>query len=283
MVVIIVVATIVFGTMLWSQSTIGEIFSLKEDDGIKKAVIIDQLHDYMPNQSFHEEATKYLGNAGYAVDVFKSEDITVDFYKKLPSMGYDFIVIRSHALIGRAAEDPVMLLTNEKSTNDKYIYEQLFGIIDITLLHVRDTIHLSIGDLQETNEVVYSLRNSSQGSDWKVSDGHEPYFAIGPKAVKEMMVGQFPGSTIILGGCNTLSNTLMAEAFLKKGASEIIGWDGLVYSSDNDRVMLAVLVETLENKMYLDKAVDVVMENFTPVSGFPAILQYYSQKTNIET
>ncbi len=282
MVVITVIATIVFGTMLWSQPTIGEIFSLNEDDGIKKAVIIDQLHDYIPNQSFQEKATKYLGNAGYAVDVFKSEDITVDFYKKLPSMGYDFIVIRSHALIGRAAEDPVILLTNEKYTTDKYIYEQLFGIIDIPLLNVRDTIHYSIEDLQETNKFVYTRHISSQGLDWKVSDDHETYFGIGPKAVEEMMVGQFPGSTIILGGCNTLSNTLMAEAFLKKGASEIIGWDGSVYSSDNDRVMLAVLVETLKNNMYLDEAVDVVMENFTPVPGFPANLQYYSQKTNIE-
>ena len=96
------------------------------------------------------------------------------------------------------------------------------------------------------------------------------------------MVGQFPGSTIILGGCNTLSNTLMAEAFLKKGASEIIGWDGLVLASDNDRAMLAVLKETLENKMHLDKAVDAVMENFTQVPGYSANLQYYSQKTNIE-
>jgi len=52
---------------------------------IKKAVIIDQLYQDFPNESFQQNATKLLTDGGYEVDLFTTADITIDFYKELPS------------------------------------------------------------------------------------------------------------------------------------------------------------------------------------------------------
>ena len=65
---------------------------------IRKAVIIDQLHNDISNPVYHNKATSLLTDAGYEVDVYTTDDITVDFYKELPSMNYEFILIRSHSL-----------------------------------------------------------------------------------------------------------------------------------------------------------------------------------------
>jgi len=67
-------------------------------DEIPKAAIIDQLHNDKPNKNYQQNVTKYLETAGYEVDLYTTDDITVDFYKKLPSLNYEFIVIRTHSL-----------------------------------------------------------------------------------------------------------------------------------------------------------------------------------------
>ena len=68
------------------------------DNGIKKAVIIYQLHDDIPNETFVQLATNYLEGAGYKVDYYSTNDITVDFYKELPKLNYQYIVVRSHGV-----------------------------------------------------------------------------------------------------------------------------------------------------------------------------------------
>ncbi len=99
------------------------------------AAIIDQIHDSIPNKSFQQKALEYLENAGYDVDVYTTEDITVDFYKKLPSMNYKFIYIRTHSLEEVAkSQNSTFLFTGEKYKVNKYIQEQLFNQVGTGVL-----------------------------------------------------------------------------------------------------------------------------------------------------
>jgi len=66
--------------------------------GAPRAVIIDQLYYEIPSEFFHQEATDYLIAAGYEVDIFTTEDVTVDFYKNLPSIKIRNIITLSNSI-----------------------------------------------------------------------------------------------------------------------------------------------------------------------------------------
>src|SRR3989441_12889743 len=53
------------------------------------------------------------------------------------------------------------------------------------------------------------------------------YFSIQPGLITAMK-GTLPGSLVLLMGCNTLSRPELAQAFLQKGSSMVVGWTGLV-------------------------------------------------------
>lgn len=221
---------------------------------IAKAVIIDQLHDDLPSQFFQNQATEFLTSAGFEVDLFTTQDITVDFYKELPSKNYDFIVIRSHSVASGTTEESASIFTGEIYTESKYIQEQLSGQIGRAVPFIQS----------EVDEVGFaSLTNKT-------------YFVVGSKLVDELMVDSFSGSIIILGGCDTASGKLLASSLLRRGASEVVGWDGLVGSHDNDRGMLALLEMILIDDVSTSMAVEKVMENFTPRSDYSPTLKYYS-------
>jgi len=283
--VIPLITGLIFASVFFLQESEANYSVSDYDDGILKAAIIDQLDTEIPSHDFQDRANDYFVKAGYEVDLYTTEEITVDFYKKLPSMGYDYIVIRSHALTGRTGEDSPKLYTSEKYTTDKYVNEQLFGIIDGAYLNPRTDIHatVDVSDLEETGQVVFSMRNSSQANNWGARVTTDEYFVIGAKAVDELMVGKFPGSTIILGGCDTASSSILADSLLKKGASEVVGWNENIGSLQNDMTMLKILRETLENKMELSEAVESIAQNYhANQTGNSLNLVYYSDKSDEE-
>ena len=120
-------------------------------DGPPKALIIDQLYSEMPNDNFHKTATEYFQGAGYEVDIVTTENITVNFFKNLPSMNYNFVVIRTHGADNEEGNE-VVLFTGEKYTEQKYIQEQLFG-------QVRKATPLL--------EVAYNIESTGK-SDWVI-------------------------------------------------------------------------------------------------------------------
>jgi hypothetical protein len=89
------------------------------------------------------------------------------------------------------------------------------------------------------------------------------------------MVGKFPGSIIVIGGCNTLENTSLADSLVKRGASSILGWDKLVESGHNDRVILETLRSMLVDKADAKEAVQSAMQIFGPDPQYSAELDYY--------
>ncbi len=227
---------------------------------IKKAAIIDQLDRDLPNPTYQNRTTSYFIQAGYDVDLYTTEDITVDFYKELPSMDYDFIVFRSHSLAIYGKNPSEWLFSGEKYSNKVHISETLSGQLSPGVPYV----------VTEDQTITYSEALS------------ERHFMIGPKFIDESMVGQFPGSVIILGGCETMPHELLAEALVKRGASSVIGWNELINSSKNDRVMTSLLEEILVNGLEIDQAIDLVMEDYKKDKKSGLKLKHFSSGSDVE-
>lgn len=239
-------------------------------EGPPKAVIIDQLHADAPNPNFHEKVKGYMEDAGYAVDIYTTESINVDFYKKLPSMGYSFIVIRSHSAMHSAIDSiqgstpTIGIFTGEKYDESKYTFEQLMGWV----LKSR-TLQLEFSARASEGPTTMSLTR----------DESNVYFSIGPKFVDEFMVGTFPDSLIIIGGCNTLENTSIADSLLRRGASGIVGWDNALLSYHNDKVLIETIRSILVDKADIKDAVQHAMEVHGLDPQYSARLHYYSGNT----
>jgi hypothetical protein len=209
------------------------------DSNTPRAAILDQLQSEIPNESFHKKVTEYLQGAGYQVDYYPTEEITVGLYKQLPSLDYDFIVIRSHSLGDGAVEPSASLFTGEKYTDHKYIKEQFLG-------YVGRGIPILNQELSHTGGIQAHRNNT--------------YFVVGSKMVDELMVGNFKNTTIVLAGCETMEKSRLADSFLNKGASNVIGWNGLVDARNNDGIVLEVLKRTLVDGYEINQSVDSVME-----------------------
>jgi len=219
----------------------------------QKAAIIDQLDDLIPNKYFQQKAVIHLENAGYDVDVYSTKDITIDFYKNLPSMNYKFIYIRTHSLEVAELDNSTFLFTGEKYNVDNYITEQLFG-------QVRQALPLND---QLPDEMI---QNATMVA-------NETYFTIGSKFVDEQMVGKFPQSVIIVGGCESIRHLDLAKSLISRGATTIVGWDRTINSMENDTVMLALLEKVLVNKIGFYDAVPSVMDEFGSDLEYSSILQ----------
>ncbi len=217
------------------------------------AAIIDQLDDLVPNKAFQQKALEYLENAGYEVDVYTTEDITVDFYKKLPSMNYKFIYIRTHSVEAKVLQNSTLLFTGEKYDINKHILEQL-----------SEQVHRALPLTEQmTSEMI---QNSTMLTD-------KMYFTIGSKLIDELMIGEFPQSVIIIGGCESTRNHDLAKSLIFRGAAAVIGWDRSVNYLENDEAMLALLEENLVNKKGFFDAVHSVNEEFGSNLQFSSKLQ----------
>ena len=272
----IVAFSILITFALQESFTENEVYS---SNGVPRAAILDQLNDDIPNKAFQEKATAYLEEAGYEVEIFTTKQLTVDFFKTLPKMNYEFIVVRSHA-IGSDGPDyfekePVSIFTGEKYADDKYIQEQLLGQLGKGAPYLSSAVEVSV-DLSDLGESNSSEGNAAE-STWSLLDTTNPYFLVGSKYVDELMEGRFPNSVIVLAGCSTVSNPSLAKSFIDRGASLVLGWDRLVGSDRNDRVTLAFLENVLINDMEVDEAVQHANKKFDLDSESDPTFAYYDK------
>ncbi|TET88142.1 MAG: hypothetical protein E3J34_00925, partial [Dehalococcoidia bacterium] len=50
-----------------------------------------------PNQAFIDKMTQVLEAYGFKVDTYQGDEVTVDFYRQLPTYGYNLIIFRAHS------------------------------------------------------------------------------------------------------------------------------------------------------------------------------------------
>ena len=189
------------------------------------AAIVDQLTIEVPvNQEFNSTISSLLNASGFDVRYYPGTDVTVDFYKSLPSKGSRIIILRAHSAV-RNNTDFVDLFTSELYSESK-----------------RD---------------FYSAKYGNQLSRARfLIDPYNDYFAIGPTFIESSMQGTFSDSIIILMGCESLNKTTMAEALVNKGAKVVLGWTDWILLDDTDNSTVQLLRYLLaKNPFTLQSAV----------------------------
>jgi len=252
---IIVITSIVISLGIITSSFVFENWNQYSSQSIKKAAILDQLYEDFPNEAFQNKATEYLEAAGYQVELYTTDEITVDFYKELPSLNYEFIVLRTHGGPGEGGS--TTLTTGEKFRENVHLKEILNEQIGASIPIIR------MAEIEGQPKEV--IRENS-------------YFDINSKLVDNAMEGQFSDTVLVIGGCSALNSTMLAESFVSRGVSSVVGWNGLVGDKDNDRITLEFLKEVLVNKIEIDDAVGLVMNNYRNSIEKDSTLLHYSTK-----
>jgi hypothetical protein len=231
-VVIFVFVVLLLSLIFYSFLRPSNVGQLPENLGTHRAAILDQLSLYLPNQAFIENSTSILENAGFDVDYYPGNEITVDFFRRLPSLGYKLIIMRVHSGLmfkENKITKNVTFFTSETYSTSKYVLEQL-----------RDEVVPAIVAFTPT-----------------FMENQPVYFAVAPEFVKSSMEGRFENTVIIMMGCNGLSYTPMAGALIQRGALVYIGWNlpvSIDYVDNATRHLLNGLIS--EKKTILDAVVD---------------------------
>lgn len=196
------------------------------------ALILDQLASTNPNHTFVDKVTNVLNNSGYYVDYVSGGDLDVNYYKQLPRLGYDILILRTHSTAThiQGQGDDVFLFTNEKYKNSKHFEDQSKGLL---------------------TRVIYD------GDDPTIIENS--YFGIRAQLI-EQVKGDFNGAVVFQMGCKGLANSSMSDVFLKKGASAYVGWDSFVGADRTDSATVYALESWLEEGLDISKAVQDAME-----------------------
>lgn len=205
------------------------------------AAIVDHLSLTQPNPAFAETATDLLEEAGYTVDYYPGEEVTVDFWRNLPTHGYGLLILRVHS--GLARDD-------DKPTD----YVSLF-----TAEPFSDTKHYEDAEAERLARARYY-------------EGGSEYFAIVPDFIESSMAGTFDGTTIIVMGCDGLATSAAAEAFVHRGAEAVVGWDGPVSAEHTDAATERLLQHLLLDELTIPEAVAQTMAELGPDPLYGATL-----------
>jgi hypothetical protein len=206
-----------------------------------KAAIIDQTGFSFPTPEFLEQAQAYLEEAGYTVDRHPPEAVTVSFLASLPDQGYSLILFQTHA------SSQVLLPDDEKET-DRYAPGPF--LFTTELYEQQRHLRLQLDDQVRASKLFY--------------EDSPVLFAVGPRFVRRSMKGYFPDTVIIIGGCQSLTVPDLAEAFLERGASVVIGWDDMVNLPHNNEALLQLLEAMTVEGLPPHEAVEKAMVRVGP-------------------
>jgi hypothetical protein len=228
-------------------------WALSKDDGAPKAAIVDQLSLTHPNPDFVQEAAETLEEAGYRVDYYPGESVTVDFFRRLPALGYKVLIFREHSAVieNDAGEaDGVSMFTSEAYSDDRlYAYESSF--------------------IQEGESERSALAES-----WYEGDSRR-YFGITPKFITARTLGTFSDAIVIMMGCDGLSSDGTAQAFVEKGAATFIGWDNAVTPAHTDAAVQQLLQHLFAEQMAPEQATALTMDEVGADPSFGAHLRLF--------
>ena len=212
------------------------------------AAIIDQLYSVKPNPLYIEKTREILEAHGYAVDVWQGDDITVSFYRDLPTRGYKLIIFRTHlgilSLVGKSEVIPMettCLFTNEIYDTRKHVLEQF----------------------------------DERLQEGQMSEDYPTVFTLTPKFVTDSMNGDFEDTAILMMGCASSYWDDMSTAFVEKGASVYLGWSATVTLDYLDSAALDLVDNLLTKQMNIEQATASTMDEAGYDPYYNARLRYY--------
>lgn len=206
-----------------------------------KAAILDQLSLTEPNQTLIQATTEILQSAGFTVDYYAPENVTVDLYRSLPAKDYGLIIFRVHSAGGVEGDEPLYLFTSEPYVEGKYTWEYVSGLV------------VCVGTSEEPPF----------------------YFGISPQFVRHSMEGEFQNTIMLMMTCSALTYENMAEAFVERGASVCVGWNGLVQADHNDRATTALLRGLTDERLTIKQAVAQTMSQVGLDPEYQSKLEWY--------
>ncbi len=177
-----------------------------------RACIVDALSEMPTELNFTDEAIELFESNGYRVDTIRGEDVTVEALMGL--QGYDVVVFRVHSGV---FDEGVWFFTGEEFEGSKYVLEQLSGEVHIA----------------------------------SCPSSEELLFAVGSRFVAHYLSG-LDGSLVVLMGCDGLTYTGLADAFVDVGAVGVVGWDGAVTLDASDTVVLGFLGDYLDGVEFVE-------------------------------
>ena len=237
-----------------------------QPSGPLTAAIIDQASLTQPNPALAESATAILERAGYSVDYYPGEQVTVDFYRDLPTLGYDLLIVRTHSglYLDGIRTDEAFLFTSEPYSQTEHLDDQRARRLIKASYY---TEGLSV-DLDPPDPPAGRI------SSWDV-----PYFfGIPVEFIRSSMRGSFDHATVILMGCNGLTTNALAKAFVDRGASDVMSWDGLVSARHTDAATEELLTLLLDSGLSVDEAVAQTMDAIGPDPEYGSVLRSYSSE-----
>jgi hypothetical protein len=221
--------------------------------GNATAAIIDQLSaSFQENEQFTANVTKELEDYGFEVDVFQGNNITVDFYRRLPTYGYRLIIFRAHSGILEQDGEVVprtVLFTNEEYRESRYALEQVYG-------------QLTMGGACQGCPMMFGIA---------------PEFVSAQSVVGQAtdMEGRFDDTVIVMMGCSGIALPDLAEAFVDRGASIYLAWDRSVELHYVDEATPYLISQLCSEELTFREAANNTMDVIGPDPNHGAELQFY--------
>ena len=188
---------------------------------------MDGLYDTEPNSTLTGSMMKYLSNAGYAVDVFRGANVTIDLMRNVG--GYKILILRLHSAIH--TDGFLYLFSGEKYTESKYVNEQLAGAV----------------------RKAYTF-----------NENEPPYFALNAVFLGNNKPGGLNGTMIILTGCNGTATQYVIQRFFERGVKAYVSWNGYVDLSHSDEAALRLVRALYSDGLSPKEAVEKVKQEVGP-------------------
>lgn len=186
---------------LWiSQNYLWRLPSSTRTSG-QTALILDPLALNYPDQGFVVNLTSALTHLGYAVNYLGPSSAGIDTFRRLPSLGYDLIVIRAHSASQQA------IITAEPYSRTLYKTDQASGGVVGAVVNGGPSYFAVTASF-----VRNSMAGRFQGS-----------------------------SILVMGCSTVQGQHVLADAFLDKGAQSFVGWDNSVTIIHTDRSTVSLV------------------------------------------
>jgi hypothetical protein len=220
--------------------------------GNATAAIIDQLSSLQENDQFIANVTRELEDYGFEVDLYQGNNVTVDFYRQLPTYGYKLIIFRAHSGILEQDGEVMLrtvLFTNEEYTESRYALEQVYE-------------QLVMGGACQGCPMMFGIT---------------PEFVRAQSVVGQAtdMDGRFDDTVVIMMGCSGIAMDDMARAFVDKGASVYLAWDRSVELYYVDNATPYLMNQLCSEELTIREAVANTMDFVGPDPNYGAELKCY--------
>ena len=194
----------------------------------KRAAILDGLSADYPNRTFINSAEKILESAGFTVDIYGPENVSLSLLRELPSKDYGLVIFRVHG--GRI--------------------KQPMGLFIGGGLFIERCGPESHKDEVESGYLLLGRPFLS----------NDTYCVAPPHYITDKLDGEFEGTIIIAMSCFTGDDKALANAFFKRGAKAYIGFKGKVSPAYVDAFITRFL-----QKIFIEKL--PIKEAFTQTSN----------------